>query len=240
MATYLGAAAPPNAFDSLRTIVDTYLAELPESGAVAPTNSFDSLRIVDTYLAELPESSVRLPSELIRAGATLSVDELLLAISSHARHVYFRHYDSDDSEYQDDGEARTERVFGTKPERFIDILRWVLDHVRRPDFESVMATRREYALKPESGERYSNLDDLLRCCEEAGRCLSLKHWSDLSEHESLASFKDRDFDRYDVVFVAQISSVLGLVIIRKEDEDWGTDYALGLQQDFQISGVDEL
>jgi len=88
MATYLGAAAPPNAFDSLRTIVDT-------------------------YLAELPESSVRLPSELIRAGATLSVDELLLAISSHAQHVYFR---DNDSEYEDDGEARTERVFGTKPE----------------------------------------------------------------------------------------------------------------------------
>jgi hypothetical protein len=210
MATYLGAAAPPNAFDSLRTIVDT-------------------------YLAELPESSVRLPSELIRAGATLSVDELLLAISSHAQHVYFR---DNDSEYEDDGEARTERVFGTKPERFIDILRWVLDHVRRPDFVSVMATRREYALKPERGERQSNLDDLLRCCERAGRCLSLKHWSDFSgasEHESLASFNDRDFDRYDVVFVAQISSVLGLVIIiRKEDEDGATDYALGLQQDFQI------
>ena len=205
MATYLGAAAPPNAFDSLRTIVDT-------------------------YLAELPESSVLLPSVLIRAGATLSVDELLLAISSHAQHVYFR---DNDSEYEDDGEARTERVFGTKPERFIDILRWVLDHVRRPDFESVMATRREYALEPEWGERQSNLDDLFRCCEEAECCLSLKHWSDLSEHESLASFKDRDFDRYDVVFVAQISSVLGLVIIRKEDEDWGTDYALGLQQDFQ-------
>ena len=207
MATYLGAAAPPNAFDSLRTIVDT-------------------------YLAELPESSVLLPSVLIRAGATLSVDELLLAISSHSQHVYFRDIDSS----EDDGDARTERVFGTKPERFIDILRWVLDHVRRPDFESVMATRREYALKPEWGERQSNLDDLFRCCEEAECCLSLKHWSDFhgaSEHESLASFKDRDFDRWNVVFVAQISSVLGLVIIRKEDGEGWTDYALGLQQDFQ-------